>query len=914
MSLKPGRGVVGRESELQAIEEFLASDDPPQALLLVGEPGIGKTTLWEAGIEAREEGPRVLTARPSSAETQLAFMAVSDLLDEVDGKELSELPSPQLHALEVALLRTEPTGPQPESRAVAVAFLGALRALSAEKPLLVAVDDVQWLDRASAEALAFAARRLRDHPIRFLVSLRTGESWSLETALATRGLQRVELGPLSLGGIRRMLFDRLGMALPRRTLRRIFEAAGGNPLFALELARAEEGGAGIGQEIALPDALEDLIAARVERLPAPVRRLLLAADLSGDLRMSQLLAISEPGALDDALEAGVLRFERDRVSASHPLLGAAVRALSVASDRRDLHRELAEAVDGEEQRARHFALAADAPDVTLAATVASAATRAAARGAAEAAVELADHALRLTPPDSPDRHERLLALAEFMLEAGELQGVKDLLAGELDQLPHGSIRVRALILIADSGAVSTTAEAAAYLEQALAESDGDRGLSAQVLARKTEHTAVGRVERIPESEAWALEAVDAAKDAEPEVQRLALTALGWTRILRGQPIGDLSERFQATSEGAVHLYRSFDRLAGIRLTWRGEVRPAREALTRALADADERGDTWSYAVLRLNLSELELRAGEWNAASRLLGEEALEDNLLLGAPSARLRSLAAIGRGSPAEAEQWAAETIAATEATGMHWDLLEGLRARGITALYEHDPSRAAEGLRLVWEHTCREGIDDPGTFPVAPELVEALVELGEPEETQAVIERLEELARAQGHPWALASVKRCTGLMRVDGDAESAAASLLGAAADYERLGLRFDRTRSLLSLGRAERRLRKWGAARRHLEEAATGFEELGSPGWAEQARSELGRVGARKPRAAGELTPSEQRVVELAAAGKSNKEIAQELVVGVHTVEVHLSHAYAKLGIRSRGQLAGRLSRGSKPPKV
>ena len=139
-----------------------------------------------------------------------------------------------------------------------------------------------------------------------------------------------------------------------------------------------------------------------------------------------------------------------------------------------------------------------------------------------------------------------------------------------------------------------------------------------------------------------------------------------------------------------------------------------------------------------------------------------------------------------------------------------------------------------------------------------------------------------------------------------EEAAAALADAAADYERLGLRFDRARSLLSLGRAQRRFRKWGAARDALQQAVSAFDEMGSPGWAEEARSELARVGARRPTPSGELTSAERGVVELAAEGRANKEIARALHVTVHTVEVHLSHAYAKLGVRSRAQLASRLS--------
>lgn len=196
---------------------------------------------------------------------------------------------------------------------------------------------------------------------------------------------------------------------------------------------------------------------------------------------------------------------------------------------------------------------------------------------------------------------------------------------------------------------------------------------------------------------------------------------------------------------------------------------------------------------------------------------------------------------------------------------------------------------------------------FPVAPDLVKSLVELGELEEAKAVTARLCELAEAQEHPWGLATAKRCDAVVRLAaGYDEAAAAMLEQAGAVYGELGLRFDRALAMLDLGRAQRRAKKWGAARASLEQAVAELDELGSPGWAEQARSELARIGARRPQPTGELTPAERRVVELAVDGLANKEIARTLFVSVRTVEVHLKHAYAKLGIRSRTQLARRLS--------
>jgi DNA-binding NarL/FixJ family response regulator len=276
----------------------------------------------------------------------------------------------------------------------------------------------------------------------------------------------------------------------------------------------------------------------------------------------------------------------------------------------------------------------------------------------------------------------------------------------------------------------------------------------------------------------------------------------------------------------------------------------------------------------------------------------------------RCRALHAAGTGLPDDARRWAAEATERARATGVVWDQLEAQRAMGIAELLAREPGRATELLREVWEHTEREGVRDPGAFPVAPELVEALVACDELAEAWAVTARLKELAEQQDHPWARVTARRCASVAALAlGHDEEAVAALEQSAAEYGRLGLRFDAARSLLALGQALRRSRKWGAARDTLELATVAFDELGSSGWAAEARSELDRVGARRPSQVGELTSTELRVAEFAVQGLTNKQIAQALVVTVSTVEFHLSNTYAKLGIRSRAQLAGRLATAS-----
>ena len=908
-SAEPGAEIVGREGELTALRAFAAAGRT-RTLVLTGGPGIGKTTLWEAGVAAaREREMLVLSTRASDAEAQLSFAGLIDLLDDVAGDALADLPAPQRKALEVALLRAEPDETAPEPRAIALGCLHALRALAARTPVFLAIDDVQWLDESSSEVLSFVSRRLEGDALQFLVAKRPGRPSALERALEAGRIERLEVGPLSLGAIRRLLSERLGVSLPRYLLRRVVDSTLGNPLFALELAgaMAEQGLPGIGDELPVPDRVEELLGARVARLRPPVRRLLLAVAL-GDLRVSELETLAGAAPVEDAVDAGLLRVDGVRVRASHPLLAAAARKGSRARARRELHLQLAHVVADGELRARHLALAADRPDEELAETVAAAGEAAGGRGATREALELREHALRLTPPGSLERPQRVLRLAHYLAVAGEKQRVTDLLAAELDSLPAGAPRAQAW-LIMPGGMVTTNDEIRLCLERALAESESDPVLHAAVLGNLSFNAAVIRIEQIREAETLARDALPAARRGGPEIERPVLYSLAYARSLRGCPIDDLCERHSTASDAASYLLASPARIAGLRLVWRGEIQQAQTALSRLLSLADERGEAPAYATLRFHLCELELRAGNWDAATRLLDEwaEPSEREILPWPMYERCRALLAAGRGHLSEAEQWAAETIDRAEAAGVQWDLLEALRARGIAMLLAHEPGRAAESLRRVWEHTRAEGVDEPGVFPVGPDLVEALVELGDLDEARAVTSRLRELAERHEHPWGLATTKRCAGFVSLaSGSYEQAVSTTSEAVADYEQLGLRFDAARTLLGLGRGQRRLKKWGAARESLERAVALFDELGSPGWADEARSELERVGARRPQPAGELSPAERRAAELAAEGLSNKEIARALFVTVKTVETHLSRAYGKLGVRSRSQLARRLA--------
>jgi len=902
--------VFGREPELAALRSLVAADRRAGALLLTGAAGAGKTALWEAGLEmARAAGRLVLAARPAGTEAGMAFAGLIDLCDRVGPEILADLPAPQRSALDVALLRAEPAqGAAPGPHAIALAFLNVLRKMAAGQPLVVAVDDVPWLDPLSVSALAFAARRLGDEPVAFLLARRPGPPSPLELVLAP---ERLEVGALDPNALRRLLASRLAVFPPRVLLRRIVDVSQGNALFALELGRSiARGGSADDAELTLPASVEDALGARAAALAPGARRLLLAVALTGGLTRDVLEAVAGRASVDAAFDEGVLVRDEPRVRASHPLLAAVAVRQSGPQERRAVHVAIAGAIADEELSALHLALATDRPEDQLAARLSGAASRASSRGARPQAVLLAEHALRLTPADAAERHERLLAVADYMSLAGEMQRMTDLLVPAIDGLPAGTARARAWLLLSGGVRAGNLAEFESLLDRALAEEHVDAGVRAQALARKTTATAVICVRRVREAERWAREALATASGVDAAVESHLLYALSWPTALRGLPVDDLCARGAALSPESIYLVVSPERVAAQRAVWRGELGRARLALTRLLELADDRGEAESYALLRLHLCELELRAGYWDAAGRLLDEwaESAEGELLNLPMYERCRALLATGQGHVDQTRHWAAQTITGADVYGDEWDRLEALRARGTAALLAREPAAASADLAAVYDHTEQEGVADPGVFPVVPELIEALAELGDLDRARSVTQTLARRAQDQAHPWGLATARRCDALVRLaagryDG---AAGAALAAAATELANLGLAFDSARCYLSLGRAQRRLKQWGPARRSLGAAETTFAQLGSAGWAQRAQEELARVGGRVPGTPGALTPTEHDVVRLAADGLTNKEIARHLSIAVHTVEVHLSRAYVKLGVRSRSQLAAQLT--------
>src|SRR6266508_413170 len=409
--------VVGREEELGSIHAFLDGPlEDPAALMLEGEAGIGKSTVWLAAVAgARERGFLVLSSRPAEAERGLAHVGLGDLFEDVLDDVLPALSMPRRRALEVALLREEASGDTVDHRALAVAVCDVLHRLSESKPILVAIDDVQWLDPSSSSALSFALRRLAAKRVLLLLARRLAdgaEPSELEHALAAERIERLPVGPLSVGALHRLLHDRFGRAFARQTLLRIHERSGGNPFFALELARVLGADVDPLEPLPVPERLDELVRARLAGLPAATRDALALASALGTPSESLLeRAGVTADALAPAAAAHVIERENGTIRFTHPLLSS-VLYLDLGDERRSVHRRIARIVEDPLLRARHFALSSDAPDAPAAAVLEDAATLAAERGASAVAAELAEQALRLTPPDErDDRRRRALAAA-----------------------------------------------------------------------------------------------------------------------------------------------------------------------------------------------------------------------------------------------------------------------------------------------------------------------------------------------------------------------------------------------------------------------------------------------------------------------------------------------------------------------
>jgi DNA-binding CsgD family transcriptional regulator len=906
----PGSGLRGRRAERAALGRLLADARAGQSgvLVLRGEAGIGKTALLDY-LGKRASGFRVVRAAGVESEVELPFAGLHQLCTPLLGS-LAGLPGPQREALGTVfgLTRGEPPG----LLLVGLAVLGLLSEVAGEQPLVCLVDDAQWLDQASARALAFVARRLLAEPVALVFAVREpggGKQWE-------------GLPMLTVGGLRdsdaRALLDSVALGrLDERVRDRIVAETRGNPLALLELPRglsAAElaGGFGLPDALPLTRHIERSFQRRLQRLPAATRRLVLAAaaEPTGDVtllwRAAGRLGIGADAAAP-AKTAGLMELGA-RVRFRHPLLRAAVYQAAALPDRREVHQALAEATDPDadpERRAWHRACAAVAPDEAVGGELDRLAARAQGRGGVAAAAAFLQRSAELTA-DPARRGARALAAARAKFAAGAPDAAYELLAtaelGRLDECQRAEMaRLRAHMAFAERHGndaprlLLDAAEKLGTLDGGLARETYLEALGAAIFAGRL---IGGRT---------ALEMAETARRTAPPPLQSPQPA----DLLLDGTLTRLTEGYAA---GVPPLRRALDALlrngkhSGIDIMgwltapelWDDEA--WHDLTARAVRSARETGELAVLSVALVYRAAVYLHAGEFGAAAEL-NEEAnaiagATGNAFLGYVSMML----AAWRGEETRAPEIIKSVVEDAAARG------EG-RALGLawhaTAVLDNGLGgyeAALVSARRACEH------DDLGFYGWSlAELVEAGARSGAADEASAALKQLVERTRAAGSQWALGIQARSRALLSDGPETDALYREAI------ERLG----RSRMTVHLARAHlvygewlRREQRRVEARDQLRTAHDMFSRFGAAAFAERARRELQAAGetvSRRTDAAQDaLTTQEAQVARLAAKGHTNPEIGARLFISPRTAEYHLHKVFTKLGIGSRGQLRERLA--------
>jgi DNA-binding CsgD family transcriptional regulator len=921
--------VFGREQELATIARLLAERrDGPVGVLIEGDAGIGKTTVWEAALGlARARLWRVLVARPAEAELRFSYGAASDLLGPLLDGTVGGLPGPQRRAVETAFLRAEGRA---NPHAVSAGVLGILRAASASEPVVIGIDDLQWLDAASARVLEFALRRMTTEPLVVLAASRPpgpgGVPLRLQRAFGEQPLHTVVLGPMPAGDLHRLVHGRLGTWLPRPVLRRLHAASGGNPFFALEMARSliSRGMPASIDALPVPGTLGELVRDRLAPLSSGAREALLVVSAAPRAPVALVSAAAGPGnqvraGLAEAEDAGIVARSGGRLEFTHPLLASVVYAQIPPARRRRLHRAIAAALAGSAAgvpgdpgaRAWHLALGAEDPDAGVAEALEVAAAAARSAGAPEGAAELAELARRLTPPGlDRDRRRRTVDLAQYLFDAGDTTAARSELAALVTEMAAGPDRARVLLRLAVVLYCAESSRAGeACARQAVAEAGPGTPTLAEAHAVVAQLSDASNLEREAHAR-QALELLGRQPDPDPRILSSALLALGMARYYTGRGVArevlaEASGLEAGLAERPAVSWRAMTVL-GEFLKYTDDFDAARVILEAARREAVEEGDESSLPDILGHLGELELWAGDWQRAARYAGEcvevaDRTGQATWIGV-NWYVRGLVNAHLGRADLARRDAEAGLASGQERGDPWVTGISLWVLGFLELSLGRLADTDRYLSRAWEIGESIGLREPGQWRFHADHLEALAGLGELGRAEELLSGFEERAQATGRAWALATAGRCRALLlAARGNPDAAAAAADEALAHHQHVPMPFELARTLLTQGQLRRRAKQKRAARESLQEALQIFERLGAPLWAERARAELQRIGLRPP-APLELTPTEERVAALVAGGHTNREVAQALFVSVHTVEDNLRRIYRKLGIRSRTELA------------
>ena len=919
--------VIGRGSELAILDRFLDSlPTGTSAVLLFGEPGIGKTTVWSEGLAgAVRRNYLTLACVPVEAETRLSYAALGDLLEPVLDEALPSLPEPQRQALEVALLRAPSSGARANQRAVSLAVVGCLRAVAATAPVVVAIDDIQWMDLPSLRVLQFVVRRLKDDPVGLLSAARgtEGAEDALDVARSfpQDRVHRIHIGPLPVEAIELVIRDTVADGFPRTTLLGLHETSGGNPFFAQEIGRAlvrRGGEMAAGDRPPIPARLQELVEDRLEGLPGWTLGALEVVSALSTPTLDAIAAATDPSdvdrRLDPAIEHGVLDVVGARVRFTHPLLASAVYQKIPSDRRRELHARLAAIVRDPEERARHLALSVEGPDVAVAAALDEAALLASARGAPQSAAELWEMARRATPPDRVDdlvRRTHQAGVAHY--ESGDPSLARSVLEQAVDLSTAGPARARVLLDLG-MGLAETEGWRAAWAVFEAARGEAGDDLALQALIEQNLGYAWLFRGDLQASERHARAALQLAEELqEPRVMAEAFQAFPFVEFLLGRGVDrELLERgiaFEVHMEGEFksHVLRASFVVAQL-LKATDRLDEARRTFTELLGDAAAHGVATPIPQILYHLAELECRAGNWEAAmehareSRAaaerghMGPMASEGLFAVGLVEAHL--------GRADQARLAALEGLRVAEVAGEIFLLIPNLAALGFLELSLGNHAEADAYLSRALELERTMGVREPAYYRIAPDEIEALVALGRLDEAEALLAPFEEAGRDLDRAWSIATAARCRALaLAARGDLDGASRAADEAVRVHDGLPLPFELGRTLLVRGTVERRAKRKREARQTLTGALAVFDGLGAALWAEKTRGELARIGGRAPSSL-ELTPTEERVAALVAAGSTNREAADALFVSIHTVEANLKRIYRKLGVRSRTELASK----------
>ena len=894
--------LIGRRTELETIERVVdgARDGRSGALVLRGVAGVGKTALLERCV-ADAGGMRVLRAEGVESETHLPFAGLHQLLRPLTGL-LDRLPAVERRALEAAFGLAPG---DPATRFLAAAGALDLIAEAAEaQPVLCVVDDLHWLDRASADALLFVARRLDAEPVALLLALR-------DPGPQPPGLSR--LPTLELGGLERddarALLDR-SAPLPAADRDRVLDTAAGIPLALLELPRGPLGG-GPAADAAM-GTVERAFGDRIAALPGTARRAVLLAAADDDPRAATALLALDGAALTAAdlgpAEAdGLLWVDGDGLAFRHPLVRSAAYGSATFAERRDAHAALAAALTGPaaaDRRAWHRAAALTGPDDDVAAELESSAERALARGGHAAAAAALERAARLTTADGV-RARRLVAAAHAARASGDVDHAAGLaheggaLAAD-EATAAEAAGVRGAIQ-AHRGRPEDAEEDLARAARALAQADPRRALRTALVAAEAAALA-GDHARAEELARFSAALPAGEGDAE---RALTAWAAGMADLF-GRRRGDARVHFTAAATLAA---RSGDAQA---MTWAalgvldgGDDAGARRALLRALAAGRERGAVGVVAfglpcIANMWMLEGRFTLARTDAAEGLaLAGESGDDG---GAAYCRaLLAWHAAVRGWEDECAALAAEALAWSGAGTPRPATECGHRALALLDLGLGRHDAALERLSSV--------VDDPRGHPVrrlllVGDLVDAAVSCGRPGDARGPLAGLADWTRATRSAWGAATLAGAE--VHLASDADRAEAAFAAAEAAHAAIDLPFDRARLELRLGEQLRRARRRVDARRHLRSALDAFARAGATPWEQRAANELRATGEtarrREPSTLDELTPQEAQIARLVAEGATNRDIAARLFLSPRTVEYHLRKVFRKLGLSSRTQLA------------